>query len=187
MGETSNPAGIPAYRLDPPPPEKITPLYEVGERNWMKRVLILLVVLFVLLAGYSIVATKFSNNLNSLNLFNEEQYADSQQASSSGIEKDANPAKFIGVKANYLKLGTNLYQLTKATDYKNFANRYELYLVDDNVRVEIEVNDKGFTLPTGFGTEEKRNGNFIQALVPITILVELADDRRIVAIRIPQK
>lgn len=110
-----------------------------------------------------------------------------QPSSNETLERGINPARLIGVNENYLKLDSILYQLTQSIDHVAYAKRYELNVVNNNVRVEIELQDTNFKLPTDFGIEDKRTGAFLQALVPIGKLVELTDDVRILAIRIPEK
>lgn len=91
-------------------------------------------------------------------------------------EKEGNP-----------KLGSVLYQLTKATNYKEFGRQRDLYIVDNKVRVEIEFNGSDFSLPSEFGKEEARTGNLLQALVFIDKLSDLAGNPSINFIRTPFK
>lgn len=88
------------------------------------------------------------------------------------------------------KVDCVLYELTKAEDYNKFAQENGLLdVIDNKVRVYLELNNNKFALPSDFGTEEIRleDYNLIQALVRIDKLLTLADNPNIRLIRIPGK
>ena len=181
MAETATPPSLPSYRLVNPPESEKNEVPQYGETNWMKTILIILFIVIVLLVAYTIFQTK------SQNMGDQTPTASSSATQDATIDKGTNPARLIGVKETYLKLDSTLYQLTKTKNYQEYGKRYQLYIADNKVRVEIELKDTNFKLPAGFGSEEKRNGEFLQALVPIDKLVELTEDIRIVAIRVPRE
>lgn len=88
----------------------------------------------------------------------------------------------------YPKLESVLYELTQATDYKKFAQEHDLDVIDNKVRVYLELNNK-FVLPSEFGTEEIKldQYNLIQALVYVDKLLNLTENPNIKFIRVPGK
>lgn len=85
------------------------------------------------------------------------------------------------------ELESVLYQLTQAEDYQTFGKQHVLDIVDSKVRVEIELVDSDYSLPSEFGIEEVRFGNLVQALVFIDRLLDLASNPSIDFVRTPQK
>lgn len=169
---------VASYRLDSLTRQDAPPPSTPYEKNWMKIILVFIFILIAILTAYYVFAGQESQSTSKPN---------SEASTSSTLEQSANSAKLVGIKEGYLKLDSVLYQLTQTKDYQDFGQRYELDISGGDVTVEIEINDAQFILPKAFGTEARRNGKFITALVPIDRLIQLAEDHRILAIRKPEK
>lgn len=91
------------------------------------------------------------------------------------------------IEKGHPKLESVLYQLTKSNNYNEFAKTHGLTLIDNQIRVVIELTDSNYTLQSKFGVEESRYQNLLRARVSIDKILELVEDPNIKFIRMPSK
>lgn len=90
-------------------------------------------------------------------------------------------------KLGHPKLEQKLYFLAQSEDPKTFAIEKGIELTDDKVRVIIELSKAANISSRLDITIEEQDKNLVQALVPVSALLDLADDPDVNYIKLPEK
>lgn len=104
--------------------------------------------------------------------------------------EDINTLPINDTKGNPEKIESVLYQLMKAQKRDDFAEAHGLYLIDDKVRVVIELNNtevlnREKIIKRYDGTMETYHENLVQALVPVDNLIPLSENPSVIYVRTP--
>jgi hypothetical protein len=95
---------------------------------------------------------------------------------------ETNPAN----KTSPTNLESVLYQLSQSSNPVEFAKNHDIEVKDNRVRVIIELKNQTDTISPRFNiTIESSDKNLVQALVPISNLIELSDEPYVNFIRTP--